>query len=117
MSTDNQIEQEIQKKGLTAPRITQADIEAAIAAEHYFTAKDGVNGADPAVQVIEPSILSQITVCVLILRNGHKIVGVNEGPVSPENFDSELGRKFAREKATEQIWSLLGYELRTKLSA
>ena len=33
---DNQIEQEIQAKGLTAPRITPADIEANIASEHYF---------------------------------------------------------------------------------
>lgn len=39
--TDNQIETEIQAKGLTAPRITPADIEANIASEHYFTAADG----------------------------------------------------------------------------
>lgn len=41
MSTDTQIETEIQAKGLTAPRVTPADIEAAIASEHYFTAADG----------------------------------------------------------------------------
>lgn len=35
------IEQEIQAKGLTAPRVTPADIEANIASEHYFTAADG----------------------------------------------------------------------------
>jgi hypothetical protein len=39
--TDQSIEQEIQAKGLTAPRITPADIEANIASEHYFTAADG----------------------------------------------------------------------------
>lgn len=38
---DQQIEQEIQAKGLTAPRVTPADIEANIASEHYFTAADG----------------------------------------------------------------------------
>ena len=38
------IEQEIHAKGLTAPRITPADIEANIASEHYFTAMDGVVG-------------------------------------------------------------------------
>lgn len=36
------IEQEIQAKGLTAPRVTPADIEANIAGEYYFTAADGV---------------------------------------------------------------------------
>ncbi len=45
MSTDTAIEQEIQAKGLTAPRVTPADIEANIASEHYFTAADGVAGA------------------------------------------------------------------------
>jgi len=40
--TDQAIEQEIQAKGLTAPRITPADIEANIVGEHYFTAADGV---------------------------------------------------------------------------
>ena len=39
---DQQIEQEIQAKGLTAPRVTPADIEANIASEHYFTAADAI---------------------------------------------------------------------------
>lgn len=42
---DSLIEQEIQAKGLTAPRVTPEDLEASIAAEHYFTAADGVLGA------------------------------------------------------------------------
>lgn len=37
MSTDQAIEQEIQAKGLTAPRVTPADIEANIVEAHYFT--------------------------------------------------------------------------------
>ena len=37
---DQAIEQEIQAKGLTAPRVTPADIEANIASEHYFTAAE-----------------------------------------------------------------------------
>ena len=42
---DQQIEQEIQAKGLTAPRVTPADIEAHIASEHYFTAAEATAGA------------------------------------------------------------------------
>ena len=33
---DKAIEQEIQAKGLTAPRVTPADIEAEIDGEYYF---------------------------------------------------------------------------------
>jgi len=42
--TDAAIEKEIQAKGLTAPRVTPADIEANIASEFYFTAHDAVTG-------------------------------------------------------------------------
>ena len=46
---DQTIEAEIQAKGLTAPRVTPADIKANIVSEHYFTAADGVAGAGPVV--------------------------------------------------------------------
>lgn len=101
-----------------APRITPADIEAAIAGEHYFTAAEGVIQSEAGATQAElvPLELNLLTFCVLILKNGHRIVGVNEGPVSAANFDAALGRKLARQKAVDQIWPLLGYELRSKLA-
>jgi hypothetical protein len=39
------VEQEIQRKALTAPRVTPADIEANIVSEYYFRADHGVYGA------------------------------------------------------------------------
>jgi len=111
------LEQEIQAKGLTAPRITPADIEANIASEHYFTALDGVEGATGSWDVGAAYALGLITFCVLITHNGTKLVGVNEGPVSPENFDAEMGRSMARKKAIDQLWPMLGYELRSKLAS
>lgn len=118
---DQQIEQEILPKNLTAPRITPADLEATIAYETYFTAGDGCHGYWLASslgprEADYPITLDQVTICLLVLRNGTKIVGVNTGPVSPGNFDADLGRKLARSNATDQIWPMLGYELRTKLS-
>jgi len=44
-TTPLSIEQEIQAKGKTAPRITQADIQATITDAFYFTAADGCLGA------------------------------------------------------------------------
>ena len=44
--SDQSIEQEIVAKGLTAPRITPDDIAANISSEHYFTAADGIRGAN-----------------------------------------------------------------------
>jgi hypothetical protein len=117
MSTDAQIEAEIQAKGKTAARVTPADIEANINSEHYFTAGDGVAGfcVRHTKALHSPHALELVTICVLITTNGTKLVGVNEGPVSPENFDADMGRKMARAKAIDQLWPMLGYELRAKL--
>lgn len=60
--------------------------------------------------------LNLMTFCVIVLKNGTKVVGINYGPVSPENFDAGRGRTEARANAIEQIWPLLGYELRSKLA-
>jgi hypothetical protein len=122
------IEQEIQAKGLTAPRITPADIEANIVAEHFFTARHGVHGAVMAMEftgredwahpdVIErmPEALGLLTFCVLVLRNGFTVTG-ESACASPENFDAEVGRKIARANAVAKIWPLMGYELRSKLA-
>ena len=37
---EQDIEKEIQDKGLTAPRVTPDDLKANIVSEHYFTAKE-----------------------------------------------------------------------------
>lgn len=114
---DKNIEQEIQDKGLTAPRVTPADVEANIASEHYFTAEEGVQGElakrEPDLGVT-CSNLALLTFCVLTLRNGFTVTG-ESACVSPENFDAEIGRKIARQNAIEKIWPLMGYELRSRL--
>lgn len=123
MSTDAQIEQEIQAKGKTAARITPADIEANIASEHYFTAADGVvfnlerpTGAPGKANPSTMISLGLLTFCVLVLRNGFTVTG-ESACASPENFDAEIGRKIARANAVQKIWPLMGYELRSKLAA
>jgi len=116
MSTDQQIEQEIQDKCLTAPRVTPADIEANIVDEVYFTAADGMNGtSDADCSMASYDALKLLTFCVLVLRNGFTVTG-ESACASPENFNAEIGRKIARENAVQKIWPLMGYELRSKLS-
>ena len=111
---DNAIEQEIKAKGLTAPRVTPADIEANIVAAYYFTAADGAF-RDNAVRVGDEVLLSLLPFCVLVLKNGFTVTG-ESACASPENFDAELGCKIARTNAVNKIWPLMGYELRSKLS-
>jgi N4 Gp49/Sf6 Gp66 family protein len=97
--SEQDIEREIQAKGLNAPRITPDRIDATIAGEAYH--------------VFEGSCL---TVCRLTLRNGFTVTG-ESACASPANFNAELGRKIAREHARDKIWALEGYLLREQLQA
>ena len=92
------IEAELRTKGLDAPRITPADIDAAIVGEHYH---------------VFP--YTTMTVCALALRNGYVVVG-ESAAASLANFDPAIGRRIARENARNKIWALEGYLLRAKLS-
>lgn len=98
MSADEAaIEAELQRKGKTAPRLTPADIDAAIADEAYH---------------VFPG--TTMTVCCLTLRNGFQVIG-ESAAASPANFDEAIGRKIARERARDKIWQLEGYSLRERL--
>lgn len=133
--SDETIEAEIRRKGLAGPRVTPADVEEAIVAEYYFTAADGVDGADlararaqspnsdvsfvPLSRDVDPKTtkllpLTLLTFCVLVLQNGFTVTG-ESACVTPENFDADIGRKVAREKAKEKIWPLLGYVLKLQV--
>ena len=97
--SETEIENEIQAKGLNAPRLTPDMIDAAIVSEQYH---------------VFPG--TTMTVCALTLRNGYIVTG-ESAAASPENFDQAIGRKIARENARNKIWALEGYLLREKLSA
>jgi hypothetical protein len=95
--TDIEIEQEIQRKGLTAPRITPEHIERLqkVGQYHRF----------PGTTVI---------ICCITLENGFTVTG-ESACASPENFNEEIGRKVALQDAVRKIWALEGYLLRQKL--
>lgn len=99
MNSEHEIEAEIQKKGLNAPRLNPQMIDDAIASEQYH---------------VFPG--TTMTVCALTLRNGYIVTG-ESAAASPENFDKEIGRKIARDNARNKIWALEGYLLREKLAA
>ena len=111
---DREIENEIQAKGLTAPRVTPDRIEQVIAEEVYIVPAQAVEARGGQVAANSP--LRILTLCVLVLKNGFTVTG-ESACASPENFDEELGRKIARKHATDKIWALEGYALKERLAA
>lgn len=99
MTTDEaQLEAEIQRKGLNAPRLTPDLIDQTIMTEQYH---------------VFPN--TTLTVCALTLRNGYIVTG-ESAAASPANFDKDIGRKIARDNARNKIWGLEGYLLRERLA-
>lgn len=95
---DEQLEKQLQEKGLNAPRLTPTKISETILAEQFYVFPGTV-----------------MTVCCLTLQNGFNVVGTS-APASPDNFNEEIGQTIARNKAVEQIWQLEGYLLKHTLS-
>lgn len=111
----------IEQRASKAPRVTPADVEAAIKTEHYFTAEDGVlsklmEDQRAGVRDSLDCSLGLLTICVLVLHNGFTVTG-ESACASPENFDAEIGRKVARQNAINKVWPLLGFRLRDRLMA
>lgn len=116
MTSEKQIEQEIQDKGLNAPRLTPDHIDSVIQSVHYFTAADGASNADNNYDPLvgAPRQLYLLTFCVLVLKNDFTVTG-ESACASPENFNAEIGQKIAYENARNKIWQLEGYLLKEKL--
>jgi hypothetical protein len=91
------IESEIRRKGLNAPRLTPQHIDETIA-KFEFHQFGG----------------TALTVCCLTLKNGFTVTG-ESACASPENFDAEIGEKIAYENARNKIWMLEGYLLKQSL--
>lgn len=95
--TEDNLEQAIQDKNLTAPRLTPLGIARVIKKETF---------------TMLPSM--KVLVCELTLENGYTVRG-EAAVVSPENFDLEIGQMVSRENARRKVWELEGYLLQQKL--
>lgn len=104
---------ELGARGATHPRVSLADINRNISAEHYFTAGDAVAALKQPTNPNSP--LDILTICTIVMHNGFVVIG-KSAPASPENFDAERGRVFAREDAIRQLWPLMGFALRDRLA-
>jgi len=91
--SERELEQQIQNKGLDAPRLSPDLIDDVITSEEYH--------------VFQGSCL---TVCCLTLKNGFTVTG-ESACASPENYDNEIGEKIARQNARIKIMRAIRFGL------
>ena len=90
---ETEIENAIQEKGLNAPRLTPAKIDAVIKGKTFTKLPSG-----------------KTMICELTLTSGFTVRG-ESSVVSPENFDQEIGEEISYEDARNKIWPLEAYLL------
>ena len=84
------------------PLVTPNMIDVEIENEYYRNLGSAIKAPDgPA---------GNVTLCVLILRNGFVIIG-KSACVHRENFNEEVGQRLAREDALRQIGPFMGWRL------
>ena len=93
MTEDQRMEEEIQAKGLNAPRLNPEHIESIIKKKQFHRLTD------------------VLTVCVLTLKNGFTVTG-ESACASPANYDKAIGEEIALKNATDKVWLLEGYLLK-----
>ena len=77
---------------------------------------DSMESKIETVEYLHPSHTPHMTIAAVKLVNGFVLIG-KSAPADPENFNPELGAKFAREDALRQMWPLEGYLLCDRLHA
>ena len=97
MNNEQEIEKNINEKGLNAPRLSPEKIDAVIV-DKTFT--------------VLPS--NKCMVCEITLKNGFTVRG-ESAAVSKENFDEEIGQKISFKNARDKVWQLEGYLLQENL--
>jgi len=79
----------------TAPRVTKELIESKINEVRYI--EDGTG-----------------TFCIIRMLNNFEVNGYSK-PADPDNYDAEVGQRYAYENAFTKLWQLEGYLLCERL--
>lgn len=85
---------------LPAPRITLEYMESRIRHTEF----------------IYPDVAPGLTICLLTLDNGFHSVGIS-APALTQNYNQDVGRKYAKENALRDLWGKFGFALCEKAYA
>ena len=85
-----------------APRVTSSDLDENMEHVEYVT------HVSHGGQVLRWAVITT--------KSGYAVVGRPSVSVSPENDNEKIGQKVALENSVNELWPLMGYALKEKLS-
>jgi hypothetical protein len=91
-----------------APRITKAFIEGEIRGVAYLNGETFIQNSSRRLDHPPPTKYSHHTICVVTVSNGFSVIG-HSAPMSPANYDRELGQQLAYEDAFRKLWPLFAF--------
>lgn len=104
---------------IESPRIDDAGVEPLLAAQ---ARAPRVTKEDLERNIVSAKILKHVSDsgqilrwAVLETRNGFAVTGRPSAAVCPENDIPELGERLAIENARNELWTLMGYELKERM--
>jgi len=94
-------------------RVTEKQVSEAIKAVAYINMDAAVQGQN---LIDEDSLddLKRMTQCIIVMQNGFIVTGESVC-VDLADFDSELGQEYAYKAALDKVYTVLGYENRTRM--
>lgn len=87
---------------MTAPRVTPNDLEENIISIEF------VKHVSNSRQVLRWAVITT--------ANGFAVTGKPSCAVSKENDNEELGKEIALKNAKDELWALMGYELKSRIA-
>lgn len=76
---------------------------------------DSIKDKIASVEYFNPECAPHFTFAIAKMSNGYVVTG-QSAPADPENYNKDLGEKFALEDAIRKMWPLEGYLLCQKLT-
>jgi len=105
---DLKVEQEIKEKGLDAPRVTKEEMDGLVDSLKYW-----VGQVEGTTTIVATAVLP-------MGDDNFTLATEYSACASPENFDYELGKEIACQKAEDaarnMLWLLEGYALKKELA-
>jgi hypothetical protein len=107
-------EQRKARTGLSSLRVTD-DASKAVQKTPNRVTLDSMLQRIVSEEYLHPKAMPHMTIGVFVLDNGFALTGIST-PADPENYDEELGKRFAKEDAVRQMWRLEAYLLRERMT-